>query len=238
MQMRLNQNLKPRRSQIFLLLCALLAPLSLYLSPSAAAAELKPGMRARIAAIRNEGEGTTITENFLKKGDRRGTETQKSLQNIAASARAYLDASVRAGDWNDTRMGIDGPTCFDAAPKFALMLRALGLPGYVVNNDHHVFLVAETKDATLIIDPTIRQYFGQNYAPTWVPQIFVGTLSELRALYAREPGLPVLPYQQIYFDPSWPSERHDSKMISRRNKFLSSPNSREHEPLTDFFNRQ
>jgi hypothetical protein len=134
-------------------------------------------------------------------------------------------------------MGIDGPTCFDAAPKLGLLLRALGLPGWVAAAGHHVFLIAEAPEAILLIDPTIRQYFGQNRAPDWVPHIFVGTLSELRALYAREPGLPVLPYQEIYFHPEWTAVRHDSRMLGRRDKLLRSPMNQEHAPLTEFLNK-
>jgi hypothetical protein len=69
-----------------------------------------------------------------------------------------------------------------------------------------------------------------------VPKIFVGTLSELKALYEKDPGLPVLPYQKIYFNQDWPAVRRDSKMLDRRDSFLSSPDSKEHAPLTEYFN--
>ena len=211
---------------------------ALLLAPASAhSAPLKPAMEAKIAAIRSEGEGTRVTEELLRKGDKPGTATQRRLQAFAAATIPYLDASVSKAPWNDSHMGIEGPSCFDAAPKFGLMLRAMGMPGWVASCAHHVFVIAETPEATLLIDPTIRQYFGHNHAPAWVPKIFVGTLSELKALYSREPGLPVLPYNKIYFDPEWPAQRRDSKMLSARGKFLRSTQSKEHAPLTGYFNR-
>lgn len=206
-------------------------------SGASSAAELNPNMRARIAAIVSEGEGTVVTEELMRKGNKPGTEIQKKLTQAANAAAPFLNESVRWADWNDSHMGIDGPSCFDAGPKLGLMFRALGLPGWVAAAGHHVFMIVETKDATLLIDPTIRQYFGQDSAPSWVPRVFVGTLSELKALYAREPGLPNLPYNEIYFNPEWPAKRKDSKMLSARGKFLRSINSKEHAPLTEYFNK-
>jgi hypothetical protein len=208
------------------------------LSHSSSAAPLNPAIRARIAALTNEGEGKLVTEKLMRLGDNPGTETQRRLMLAAKAAMPYLDESVRQADWNETHMGLDGPVCFDAAPKLGLMFRARGLPGYVASCAHHVFMIVETPEAVLLIDPTIRQYFGQDGAPSWVPQIFVGTLSELKALYARDPNLPVLPYQAIYFNSESPAYRRDSKMLNRRDNFLWLPASKEHAPLTDFFNAE
>lgn len=215
---------------------AMLVPLSAFLSSAGAEAALNPGIAARIAGLVNEGEGTVITEALLRLGDHPGTQTQRTLQRAAVAATPYLDASVRQAPWNDSHMGLDGPACFDGAPKLGLMFRARGLPGYVAACGNHVFLIAETPEATLLIDPTIRQYFGQDSAPDWVPTIFVGTLSELKALYAKDPGLPVLPYSSIYFNADSPAYRRDSKMLGQRNRFLSSPESTEYAPLTRYFN--
>jgi hypothetical protein len=208
----------------------------LALLPSRASAALEPAVAARLAALTNEGEGTRITEELLRAGDRPGSAEERRLLRAAASAMPYLEESVRRAGWNDVHMGLDGPACFDAAPKLGLLFRAQGLPGYVAASSHHVFLVAETPSATLLVDPTIRQYFGQDAAPAWVPKIFVGTFSELRALYSRDPGLPVLPYQAVYFDPEWPAYRRDSRMLSRRNQLLSSPGSEEQAPLAAYLN--
>ncbi len=215
-----------------------LALLPLFTAPAfAAGAPLNPAMRAKIAALASEGEGTHVTEALLRRGDKPGTELEAKLKRAAAAAAPFLDASVKEAPWNDSHMGIAGPSCFDAAPKLGLMFRALGLPGWVASCGHHVFMIVEAAEATLLVDPTIRQYFGQDSAPDWVPLVFVGTLSELKALFARDPGLPVLGYQAIYFNPDWPATRKDSKMLSRRGSFLSSPNSSEHQPLTNYFNR-
>lgn len=222
------------RSNWLFAVSALLLPA--FVAPAIAGTPLHPAMRERIAALRSEGEGTRVTEELLRKGDKPGTELQKKLQRAANAMAPFLDASVKEAPWNDSHMGIDGPSCFDAAPKLGLMFRAMKLPGWVASCGHHVFMIVETPEVTLLIDPTIHQYFGQNSAPAWVPQIFVGTLSQLKALYAREPGLPVLPYKQIYFNEDYPATRKDSKMLSRRGQFLGSSGSREHQPLTDYFN--
>ncbi len=196
------------------------------------ATTLDPVASARIAAISNDGDGTAVNERLLARGDNPGTDAQRKIMQAAAEATQYLDASVKVSQ----NIGIDGPVCFDAAPKFALMLRGRSLPGYVAYNSHHVYMIAETANAVLLIDPTIRQYFGQDSAPSWVPKIFVGTLSELKALYARDPGLPLLHYQDIYFDAMYPATRSDSRMISVRDSFLSSSESSEYSPLTEYFN--
>jgi hypothetical protein len=200
------------------------------------AAPLNSDVASCLARIRGEDSGARITEELLRKGDKPGTAIQRKIRQAAAAAIPYLDESVRKAPWNESHMGIDGPACFDAAPKFALMLRGMGLPGYVAACAHHVFMIVETAEATLLVDPTIRQYFGQTSAPAWVPKIFVGTLSELKALFARDPGLPVLSYQSIYFNPDWPATRRESKMLSRRDKFLRSSGNAEHAPLTTYFN--
>lgn len=220
------------------LLPSVLVTAALLLPSAAFSASLNPEMAAKIAALRSEGEGTRVTEELMKRGDKPGTALQRRLQQAANAAIPFLDESVKNADWNETHMGIDGPSCFDAGPKLGLMFRAKGLPGWVAAAGHHVFMIVEAPEATLLIDPTIRQYFGQNHAPAWVPKVFVGTLSELKALYNRDPGLPVLPYQRIYFDPEWPAKRRDSKMLSARSKFLRSTQSREHAPLTEYFNRR
>jgi hypothetical protein len=214
---------------------AMLASVFLFTATNAYAA-LNPSMQSRLASLVNEGEGTAVSEALLARGDHPGTDIEKKLRNIARAAEHDLDESVRNADWNDAHFGIDGPACFDGAPKFGLLLRALHLPGYVAASGSHVFLIAQTADAALLIDPTIHQYFGQDSAPDWVPRIFVGTLSELRALYEREPGLPLLPFEKIYFDPEWPASRKDSKMLGQRDRLLSRQSDAEYAPLVRFLN--
>lgn len=210
----------------------------LLLLPSISHAALKPSIAKRLASFKNEGDGKEITEALLKKGDKPGTELEKKLKQVAKDVMPYLDSSVRNADWNrELRFGIDGPSCFDAAPKLGVIFRALGLPGYVVARPEHVFMIVETPEVVLLVDPTIRQNFGHDLAPSWVPRIFVGTLSELKALFRRDPQVPNLPYTKFYFDPENPPTRRESKMLDRRDKLLSSPETKEHAPLTEFLNR-
>jgi len=205
------------------------------------AAELDPAMRARIAAIANEGEGSVVTEALLRKHDSSSPAARArkaALVEAATAAAPYLDESVRKAGWNDSHMGIDGPVCFDGAPKLGLLLRALGFPVFTAATGSHVFLIAVYPEAMFVVDPTIHQYFGQDAAPEWAPQVFVGTVSELAALYQRDPGVPVLPYRKIYFDAEWPAYRKDSMILSKRDKFLWSPFSAENAPLASFFNAE
>jgi hypothetical protein len=226
---------KPEENVRLLQLPALALIASLLAPPARAA--LNPGVAARLASLTSEGEGTPVTETLLRRGDHPGTLVEQKLKQVAKAAASYLDASVRNAPWNDSHMGIDGPVCFDGAPKFGLLLRVLRLQGYVAVCGHHVFLIADYPEATLIIDPTIRQYFGQNLAPDWVPRIFVGTLSELKALYERDPGLPVLPYKQIYFSVDDPASRSDRRMLAHRDRLLSQPEGSEYAPLAEYLNR-
>ena len=204
-----------------------------------ASAQLDPAARERIAALSSAGDGEAVTETLLRRHEGTGPQARaEKAALIAASIEAmpYLDESVRHAPDIDPPMGIDGPTCFNAAPKLGMMLRAEGFPVLTVATAGHVFLIARYPDATFIVDPTIRQFLGQDAAPDWVPRIFVGGVSELAALYQKDPGLPVMPYRQIYFNPEWPSAVADSKMIGRRDRFLWSPMSAEHAPLTRYFN--
>jgi hypothetical protein len=225
------------RSQAFGTALAILA----LAVPAARAAELDPVMRERIAAIANEGEGAAVTEELLRRHEGSGPAARArkaALEEAAAVAAPFLDESVRKADWNESHMGIDGPVCFDGAPKLGLMFRAKGIPVYTATTGSHVFLIANFPEAMFVVDPTIRQYFGQDLAPSWVPQVFVGTVSELAALYARDPGLPVLPYRKIYFNLEWPASRKDSMIIGKRDKFLWSTSSAEYAPLTAYFNAE
>jgi hypothetical protein len=200
-----------------------------------ASAQLDAAMRARIEAIAPIGPDIEITEALLRRGDASGQKA--ALAAAAAIATRYLDASVRAVPTDEARLGIEGANCFDAAPKLGLMLRAKGFPVSTVGAGSHVYLVASFPRGMLVVDPTIRQYFGAAGSPSWVPKIFVGTVSDLAALYAREPARPVLPYRDIYF-PEFGARRKDGKIFSRRSSYLSSPSSQEHAPLTAYFNAE
>lgn len=208
--------------------------LALLWASAANAFGLSADISERLANISTDGDGTELTESALARGDRPGTELSKKLKEIVRGAAGAVNKSVLEAGWNESKMSIDGPVCFDAAPKLALLLRGRGYPAHVTASGHHVFIVLETKEVSLIIDPTIHQYFGQDAAPAWAPQIFVGTLSELKALYARDPGLAVLPYDQVYFNPADKSVRRDSKIVAARTKMTYLSFSSEQAPLIEY----
>lgn len=114
----------------------------------------------------------------------------------------------------------------------------MGFPVHTVSTTGHVFLIADYPEGVFIVDPTFRQFLGQDAAPDYVPRIFVGGLSELAAIYERDPNVPVMPYRKIYFDSSWPPTIRDSFLVSSRDSFLWSPMNEEHAPLTAYFNAQ
>lgn len=195
---------------------------------------LDASISERLAGISDEGDGVKLTESGLAKGDRPGSDLAKKLKSVVREAAPYLNKSVLNGGWNESKMSIDGPVCFDAAPKLAMMLRAQGFPAHVAASGHHVFIVLETKDVSLIVDPTIHQYFGQDASPDWAPRIFVGTLSELKALYARDPGVPVMTYDLVYFNPEDPSVRRDTKIVGMRSKLQYLWFNSEQAPLIEY----
>jgi hypothetical protein len=210
------------------------------LLPAAHAAGLDPAARARLSALKNEGEGALVSEQALRRRERRTPEAaarKQALKDAAYRAAPFLDQSVRRYPRNDTGTGLEGKNCFDAAPKLAMMLRAQGWPVYSAHAAGHVFLIADFPEGSFIVDPTIRQFLGEGRV-SWVPLIFVGTVSELAALYARDPGLPVLPYRKIYFDAEWPAYRKDSAMLGKRDALLRSPDGAEYGPIASYFNTE
>lgn len=78
---------------------------------------------------------------------------------------------------------LSGKACGTAAPALAWMLRRMGREAHVVDAEMHVYLLYEAPEGRIIIDPTVRQFFGGERAPSDIPSVFVGTAGELNDLF-------------------------------------------------------
>ncbi|MBI2362577.1 MAG: hypothetical protein HYV15_04260, partial [Elusimicrobia bacterium] len=93
---------------------------------------------------------------------------------VGAQAVAAEAASART--FQGRAMSLDDPCCGVAAPVMGVLLRRAGVPVDAVQAEFHTFLVREAGGQVMVVDPTIRQFFGGKRAPAGVPQVFVGTL--------------------------------------------------------------
>lgn len=105
---------------------------------------------------------------------RRGAAAAQSVAAEAASARTFQGRA----------MSLDDPCCGVAAPVMGVLMRRAGIPVDAVQAEFHTFLTRRAGEDVFIVDPTVRQFFGGAKAPATVPQVFVGTLGELEALFA------------------------------------------------------
>lgn len=112
-----------------------------------------------------------------------------------------LTKSVERGDWNGLGTTLDKACCGDAAPKLSFLLRENGFPVDQVSAEFHQYLVYRLGSGQLIVDPTIRQFFGGARAPPGIPKVFVGSIGELHALYERYKDIKTTSYgvDRIYF---------------------------------------
>ncbi len=154
-------------------------------------------------------DGEEIYPRIIRLEDLARQEAELSRRKIilAEAVRTVLPAlaaSVAAGDWNGPGTTLDKPCCGDAAPKLALLLRGRGHALNVVEAETHYYLMQVVGTGQLIVDPTIRQFFGGPRAPPDVPTVFVGTISELNELFSRRAGARTGRHgvQRIYFSSS------------------------------------
>jgi hypothetical protein len=82
----------------------------------------------------------------------------------------------------------------------------------------------------IIIDPTIRQFFGGARAPPDIPKIFVGTVAQLTELYRRHAAAKTTSYgvSRIYFDNS---EINNAKIEELSRLVAARPDFPEYKPL-------
>lgn len=116
-----------------------------------------------------------------------------------------LRESVALGSWSGPHTTLEESCCGDAAPKLAALLRARGVPARLVEAEFHYYVMIETPETQIVVDPTIRQFFGGRKAPRAIPDVFVGTIPELNALYERFRTAKTTSYGplRIYFSESY-----------------------------------
>jgi len=123
------------------------------------------------------------------------------VRGAVARALPALRESVALGGWNGPHTTLDESCCGDAAPKLALLLRAQGIPARLVEAQFHYYVLLDLPDGQIVVDPTVRQFFGKKQAPKTIPHVFAGTLGDLNAFFQRHAASKTTKYdpQRIYF---------------------------------------
>ena len=132
------------------------------------------------------------------------------VRGVVERALPALRESVALGSWNGPRTTLDESCCGDAAPKLAALLRARGVPARLIESEFHYFVILDLPEGQLIVDPTIRQFFGKKAAPRGVPMVFIGSLAELNALFRHHHGAKTTRYDvpRLYFSYAHTREEH------------------------------
>ena len=117
-------------------------------------------------------------------------ETRRAV----AAAQGVAAEAASARTFQGRAMSLDDPCCGVAAPVMGVLLRRAGVPVDAVQAEFHTFLVREAAGGVMVVDPTIRQFFGGRRAPADVPQVFVGTLGELSALFQKHAAAKTTKY--------------------------------------------
>ncbi len=152
----------------------------------------------------------------------------------AAVERALpaLQESVALGGWNGPQTTLDESCCGDAAPKLAVLLRAQGIPARLVEAEFHYYVMLDLPDGQIVVDPTVRQFFGKKQAPKTVARVFIGSIADLHALFRKHAGAKTTRYdpQRIYFRESLVREDALRALEAR----VRSGASAEHDPIRRF----
>ncbi|MDD5303970.1 MAG: hypothetical protein PHS14_12790 [Elusimicrobia bacterium] len=124
-----------------------------------------------------------------------------AVRNAVRLALPALRESVALGGWNGPRTTLDESCCGDAAPKLALLLRAQGIPARLVEAEFHYYVILDLPGGQIVVDPTVRQFFGKKRAPETIPHVFVGTIGDLTSFFQRHAASKTTRYdpQRIYF---------------------------------------
>ena len=138
-----------------------------------------------------------------------------AVRAAVESVLPELKESVALSSW--AAKTLDGKCCGAGAPRLALLLRAKGVPARLVEAAEHYYVVVDTPDGLIYVDPTVRQWFGAIDAPATVPLVFVGTEAELRELFQRhylqrEPGYGP---DRVYFSAARVRERGLDKLLDK-----------------------
>jgi hypothetical protein len=205
---------------------------------------------ARLAAAKDDGaKGSALSDLFdhLAAGDgaavyprlatldsishdREAAMAKQVLGRAVAAVQPALERSVWHGGWRGPRTTLHDSACGDAAPKLGLLLRQMGHAADVVEAEFHFYLVSRLPFGELIIDPTIRQFFGGARAPPEIPKVFVGTVADLNALFIRHAAAKTTSYDvsRIYFRDA---QVRNAKIEELRRLALAQPDSPEYQPL-------
>jgi hypothetical protein len=156
----------------------------------------------------------------------------EAVRHTALQALAALRESVSLGAWNGEGTKLDGPCCGDAAPKLAVMLRGRGLPARLVEAEFHYFVILDMPEGQIVVDPTVRQFFGRTDAPPGVPTVFVGTVPQLHGLFNSYRLAKTTKYDpsRIYFSEA----RERESQLAALDAEVRSGRAPEHEPLRRF----
>ncbi|MDE2292911.1 MAG: hypothetical protein KGL53_12590, partial [Elusimicrobia bacterium] len=148
-------------------------------------------------------EGTPVTSLFDVAANVDATAVRRArtdLTRAASRAVPVLEAALRERTFQGRPMTLDDPGCGTAAPLLVHVLRARGLTADLVEAEFHVYALHRAGGEVLVVDPTVRQFFGGARAPAGVPRVFVGTFGELRELFARNDAAKTTRYgvERIY----------------------------------------
>jgi hypothetical protein len=124
-----------------------------------------------------------------------------------------LRESVALGSWNGPHTTLSDSCCADAAPKLAALLHARSIPVRLIVAEFHYYVILDLPENQIVIDPTIRQFFGKKAAPRGVPDVSVGKLGELGALFERYKKAKTTHYEtsRIYFSDA---VSHDKRLAA------------------------
>lgn len=138
------------------------------------------------------------------------------VRGAVERALPALRESVALGSWNGPHTTLDESCCGDAAPKLAALLRARGIPARLVEAEFHYYVILDLPEGQLVVDPTIRQFFGKKGAPRSVPSVFVGTIGELTTLFQHHAAAKTTRYDthRIYFSEALTREDYLRKTIA------------------------
>ena len=159
--------------------------------------------------------------------------TRMVLAHSVSQALPALAESVRRGRMERPETTLEKPCCGDAAPKLGLLLRQLGYDIHAVEAEFHFYLMYPLSAGQLIIDPTIRQFFGGARAPPSIPTVFVGTVGQLHQLFEDNAAAKSTRYDmsRIYFRDA---AIRDQRMRQLQDAFALSPLPYEMIPLRRF----
>jgi len=192
--------------------------------------EISPAFDGAVPAA----DGDSVYPRLAVSEDRtfRLTLQLNAVRNAVARALGALRESVALGGWSGPRTTLDESCCGDAAPKLALLLRAQGVPARLVEAEFHYYVILDLPDGQIIVDPTVRQFFGKKLAPRAVPHVFVGSIADLHSFFQRHAGSKTTRYdpRRIYFSESIVRE----DMLRAFEAKARAGGAAEHDPLRRF----